>query len=259
MVDHGYLKIGPIRKIFKKIESFIYRLPNRIVTSSPALADRIVLQVPKTPIVCLPDGGEISITPSLQKIEKLKKDLGISEKSNLVVYTGGFTEDKGVHHFLNALEHPFIESMENLTICLAGFPYERIASQINNHRLTHKIVVLDQFNSRRLTELLAIATVAVDPKDDQGFQASGKMVRYVLAGLPIVCFDTEVNRNYLGKDFPFVQSKDQGSFALSLVRLVNDELFRKRVIDQVKIRIPRFSGDYLGEVLEYEYHQLCLL
>jgi glycosyltransferase involved in cell wall biosynthesis len=257
MVDHGYLKIGIVKKIFKIGESFIYKLSDRIITSSPALADQIITHVPHTPIVCIPDGGEVLASPSIEKTNQLKKDLGISEGTKLVVYTGGFTEDKGIHHFLNALEHPFIESIDNLVVCLAGFPYERIAQQVINHPLTHKIIVLDQFNSRCLSELFSLTTVAVDPKDDQGFQASGKLVRYILAGLPVVCFGTEVNRVYLGDNFPFVEFKDQGSFALSLVRLVNDDLFRKRTIEQVKSCIPRFSTDYLAEVIEYEYKQLC--
>jgi glycosyltransferase involved in cell wall biosynthesis len=203
-------------------------------------------------------GSEVSAAPSYEKINKLKKDLGLLDNTNLVIYTGGFTEGKGVHYFLDALEHPSVGLIDNLVVCLAGFPYERIAQQLVNHRLAHKIVVLDQFNSGCISELCSLATIAVDPKDDQGFQGSGKLVRYIRAGLPIICFDTEVNRAYLGNNFPFISHKNQDSFASSLIRLINDGVFRKQVTEQVISRIPYVDTDYLGEMIEYEYLQVCL-
>jgi hypothetical protein len=56
MVDHGYLKIKMVKKLFTMIESSVYKLPDRIITSSRALADRVAMYALHIPIVCIPDG-----------------------------------------------------------------------------------------------------------------------------------------------------------------------------------------------------------
>jgi len=258
MVSHGYLNIFFIKTLFKWAERLIYGFPDRIITSSQGLADTIVQLVPDHVIGCIPDGGNSGVNTSLQKVLKLKDDLGIPHDANLVVYTGGFTNDKGVTHLLRALEHPHVQVLDNLYICLAGFPYEKIALQVINHSMTHKIVVLDQFKSSRLDDLFALAMVVVDPKDEQGFQASGKMIRYIMAGLPIVCFNTGVNRSYLGNEYPFASLTDQGSFAQKIIQMVGDPLFYKQAIDWVKSRQKLFLSDTLARAVEYEYIQLCI-
>ncbi len=256
MVNHGYLNIGIVKKVFIWIERLIYKIPDRIITSSQGLADTIVRLVPDRVIGCIPDGGILIEGQTLGQVSQLERDLGISESTNLVVYTGGFTGDKGLENFLKALEHPHFQGIENLIICLAGSPYQSIASHIKKHILSPQMVVLDEFKSSRLQDLFSLATVVVDPKDAQGFQASGKMIRYIMAGLPIVCFNTGVNRAYLGEEYPF--AVDSGSFAQKLIQMITDPIFSQQVIDWVKSRQKFFQSQVLAQAVEYEYIQLCI-
>jgi glycosyltransferase involved in cell wall biosynthesis len=259
MVQHGYLQNFFIRKVFKIIESWIYRLPHRIITSSRTLADSIALKAPHQIIGALPDGEEIiSQNKGGLGSKKIKRDLGIPEHASLVVYTGGFTADKGIQHLLRALEHPSLQSMKDVYICLAGSPYGVIARAIEQHVMTNRIVVLDHFKTHRLDDLFVLADVVVDPKDAGGFQSSGKLIRYIMAGLPIVCFNTEVNRTYLGEGYPFASLEEFGSLAQKIVQVISDPIFSQQATDWVVSRQKFFRSDTLAQALVNEYVQLCI-
>ena len=103
MVNHGYLNIEIVKKVFTWIERLIYKIPDRIITSSQGLADTIVRLVPDHVIGCIPDGGILAEGQVLRQVSQLKSDLGISQNTNLIVYTGGFTGDKGLENFLKVL------------------------------------------------------------------------------------------------------------------------------------------------------------
>jgi glycosyltransferase involved in cell wall biosynthesis len=49
-----------------------------------------------------------------------------------------------------------------------------------------------------LPDYLLISDIAVEPKIDKAGEASGKVINYMGAGLPVVCFDSQNNRRFLG-------------------------------------------------------------
>ena len=77
-----------------------------------------------------------------------------------------------------------------------------------------------------------------------------------MAGLPIVCVNTGVNRAYLGKEYPFAIDVD--SFAQKTLQLITDPIFSQQVIDWVKSRQKFFQSNMLARAVEYEYIQLCI-
>jgi len=69
---------------------------------------------------------------------------------------------------------------------------------------------LDYF---KLPQFLRICDVAVDPKGVDTRQASGKMLNYMAAGLPIVCFNKTNNRKYLNEGGYFCRCESAQSLA----------------------------------------------
>src|SRR5207247_135295 len=45
---------------------------------------------------------------------------------------------------------------------------------------------------------LGVASIAIEPKAGESAEASGKLLNYMAAALPVVCFDTENNPALLG-------------------------------------------------------------
>jgi len=50
-----------------------------------------------------------------------------------------------------------------------------------------------------LPDYLLISDVAVEPKMEKAGEASGKVINYMGAGLPVVCFEGKNNRRFLGE------------------------------------------------------------
>ena len=59
-----------------------------------------------------------------------------------------------------------------------------------------------------LPQYLYLADLAVDPKLDDAGEASGKIINYMGAALPIVCFEGPNNRRFLGDQGIFARSGD---------------------------------------------------
>ena len=96
--------------------------------------------------------------------------------------------------------------------------------------------------------------MAVDPKLVEAGEGSGKIVNYMGAGLPIVCFDTKNNRALLGKFGIFARTGDSLDLADKIVHaLENDRLAESAGLKNRKRAISKFSWHAAGEILSEIY------
>jgi glycosyltransferase involved in cell wall biosynthesis len=79
-----------------------------------------------------------------------------------------------------------------------------------------------------LPDYLLISDIAVEPKIDKAGEASGKVINYMGAGLPVVCFDSQNNRRFL---------EDGGIYAAEnrIENLAGKMLWAVENLDQAKI------------------------
>ena len=100
-----------------------------------------------------------------------------------------------------------------------------------------------------------MSDIAVDPKEAIVRQASGKMLQYMGAGLPIVCFDTENNREYLGDGGTYVREVTAQSLADAIGTLIvsSDERTKKGQYNQERAKMFRWEKS--AEQLEQLYVQ----
>ncbi|MEP7162247.1 MAG: glycosyltransferase family 4 protein, partial [Candidatus Moraniibacteriota bacterium] len=108
-----------------------------------------------------------------------------------------------------------------------------------------------------LPEILSMSDVGIDPKESRVGQASGKMLQYMGAGLPVVSFDTENNREYLGEGGEYAREISGKSLADAVLRLLRDPTLRARKGEANQKRAKEnFSWDKTGESLEQIYLSL---
>ncbi|RJP95077.1 MAG: glycosyltransferase [Desulfobacteraceae bacterium] len=248
MRSHGYLRIGLIQKIFNFIEKIIHRMPNQVFVSSPGLKQKINGDRKENDAFVLTDAPTLtykSNPPANLVHNRHESDLPS------VVYTGGFTPDKGLEQLFEVIAY----SIKNGLLChwiIAGDPLKQL---IVPEEIKTALTVISPLGYERLSELLQRADVACDPKRGNILQGSGKLLNYMYAGLPTVCFDGPAQRFYLGDELAAIfiarDTEDFYHILKTLLAMPADE--KRKLKAKILKRVNEFSWAQSARMLENHY------
>lgn len=256
MVSHSYLKAMGLQKFFGMIERCIDGLGDRTVASSWDNVKRINMVHRTHPAELLLDGVRLSMFVGLPSVASLRERFHIPADRVVVTYTGALIPNKGIKLLLDAI--PIVCAVQpNVHFVIAGFPVDQIVSYIQQDVFRKQVTVISPLPYFELAQILHLSDIGVDPKESTTKQASGKMLQYMGAGLPIVCFDTENNRKYLD-DGGSIYADDATAegLARAISTLVASEERRKTKGVLNRARAERFSWESSAEKLEKIYHSI---
>ena len=239
MESHGYLQGGVIKKIFVFLENFIFKLGDFTITSSGELRDRISKILKNNNIEVVLDGVDI------KKYDKIE---GVQNEGILnFIYSGAFVSNKGIDILLEAILMVSKSGVSGVRFILAGGPLSNIQEFIESNNLSEITKIISPLNYADLPKVNKMGNVAIDPKTSKVGQASGKILQYMAAGLPVICFDRENNRNYLGGAGYYVKDfSSQGLFEAIIYFLNNQDKIKS--MSQIAIEeINNFTWDSSGE------------
>ena len=92
---------------------------------------------------------------------------------------------------------------------------------------------------------------AVDPKVDAAGEASGKIINYMGAGLPVACFDNPNNRRFLGQAGAFAPQPTPRELAQAILELLQDPEERRRKGALARRRVEEeFSWEAGGRIYQ---------
>lgn len=259
MVSHSYLGGGWLRRLFEWIERVIDNLGDLAVTSSWKNTKEIAVLRKKNAPITVPDGVGTDHDETVDfPRAALRRKYGIPEDALVVTYTGALVANKGIRHFVNAI--PLILSGDpRARIVVAGFPWNEVAPYFEGKSWMDRVTPITPLPYFSLREILAMSDVGIDPKEEGVGQASGKMLQYMGAGLPVACFDTENNREYLSDGGEYAHESSSPGLAAATLRLLRDPELRKRKGAANRTRAQeRFSWDRTGDVLEGVYQKLFM-
>lgn len=172
------------------------------------------------------DGVDLEIFKNpaeLKEDEKLKIEKIKNWKSDakLLVYIGGLSDNKGVGDLLGAFgklgfgEFGELVSQEKAELwkkngwklLLGGFGKDekKYRKYIRENNLADKVYLAGRVKYFSLPAYLALADAAIDPKNGSA-ESSGKLMGYMAAGLPIICFENEFNRSRLGEKGSYLEN-----------------------------------------------------
>lgn len=253
MVSHKYLHIGSLKKIFEWIERFIDNLGDVAITSSWANTEEIGKIRKKKKPFTVADGVNLENYHVFSNRAEIRKKYSIPEEALVVTYTGALVPNKGILFFLEAI--PLIlEGHPGAHIVIAGFPWNEVEEYFEGKSWLERVTIITPLPYFSLPEILHMSDVGIDPKEGRFGQASGKMLQYIGAGLPVVSFDTENNREYLGEGGEYAREVSGVGLAEGVLRLLRDPELRKRKGEANKERAAeRFSWDRTGALLEEIY------
>ena len=198
MLSHGYLKRG-LKFIFRLLENLINKLGDYAITSSWQMSEEIKKSRHDGKVETVLDGTSLDSFKIEKSKEEIRKEWELPEKKFIVGYTGSLVNNKGINYFMESI--PVVLKKErNILFAIGGFPTEHVEKFIRENNLSREDVrLISPLDYFKLPELLKALDIGVDPKDASVAQASGKMLNYMAAGLPVICFDKINNRKYLGE------------------------------------------------------------
>jgi glycosyltransferase involved in cell wall biosynthesis len=193
----NWLKSKPIKWLFHNFEKFICKLPDFFICSSVSngeiIKNRFHIKPEKIKVVI--DGVHTDFFNRPPKTE-FKTKLGIPQDAPLIIFTGALLAAKGIWNLVDAI--PMVLSKnKDIHFLIVGYPVEETEKRIKELGVeanVHMTGMVDYFD---LPDYLLISDIAVEPKIDKAGEASGKVINYMGAGLPVVCFDSQNNRRFL--------------------------------------------------------------
>jgi glycosyltransferase involved in cell wall biosynthesis len=207
MVDHRFLSgkdSWAYRPLFW-LEGRIDLMPEAVITSSENAANLLARSF-RTPInrvytVCdrvdtrrfrpVDDGfrGEV---------EDLRRRLGIPEDRRVVVYLGLLAKYQGTDVLLQAARI-LSQQMPNVHFLVMGYPgADSYGRQAESMGLASHTSFTGRIPYDEAHLYLGLGDVAVSPKMS-ATEGNGKLSNYMAMGLPIVVFDSPINREILGE------------------------------------------------------------
>ena len=254
MISHNYLKPKKLQKIFTLIEKFINSLPDTTITSSQELEEEIK-KTNKGSVTTVYDGVNQANYQTIKSKKGIRKKLGIPTDKLIVVYTGALIANKGINHLLDAILI-ITKNTEGIHFVIAGSPADKIKKYIEKNNLNKRVTLINPLSYFDLPNINLASDIAIDPKESNVFQASGKIIQYMAAGLPVVCFDRKNNREYLNNAGYYVKDVSGDGIAKGIMHFFKNQksIAEKSLI--AKQIAKNFSWEASVNKIEYIYKKL---
>jgi len=258
LVSYGTIrKNGLLHRLVGWFERLLCRLPDFFFTSSVKSRNVLLDQfgVREEKVVLLPDVlPERFFRPGSDR-QALRKELAIPVRKRIVMYTGSLLKGKGIEHVLEAMRILCGQDREVFFV-LVGYPLDEAASFVSAHGLEDRVLLPGRISYEALHRWLACADVALEPKIGRSGEASGKLLHYMAAGLPVVCFNTLNNRELLGDIGYYAKEISSEAFAAAIAAALGDgEKALARGRQGSMIAAERYSMQAIGSVMLETYRR----
>ncbi|MBI3120190.1 MAG: glycosyltransferase family 4 protein [Candidatus Kerfeldbacteria bacterium] len=251
MRAYGWAR-GFVQRFFSVIETWIDRCADLLVTSSEENTEQLRVRSPHQPITFVPDGVAIDAFKNLPSKHDLRKQFGIDTTVVVIGYTGAFTEDKGFPLLLSALENVLSED-SSAHVIIGGFPDDHVREWVQHQKFKDRFRIISPLYYDDVPRLLATCDIAADPKNSLTQQSSGKILNYMAAGLPIVCFDRPTNRAYVGDGAQYAVSESADALAEAIKILCQNVSLRTQMGEENRLRALNWTWAHTAATLEQVY------
>lgn len=250
--SYGWLERAPfVRPAFRLVEKFITRWAEQAVGSNVSVSQFLEeeMGLPPERVCTIIDGVHMGFFTGSEGRD-LKAELGIDPKRPVVLYTGALLASKGVDNFFKAIPFVLKEAPEAFFL-VVGYPVEESKQLVQDLGVAEHCHFAGQTDYFELPDYLNIGDVAVDPKVDAAGEASGKIINYMGAGLPVACFDNSNNRRFLGETGAFAPKPTPEGLARAVLELLADPDARQKKGEEARRRVEReFSWEAGGRFYE---------
>jgi len=192
----------------KLLETCLMKFANQIICSSEHSLNKIQHDFSVKPNkISLAQDGADSSTP-LKKDQKLElmNQLKLPTDKILIVYSGALLDSKGLNELKNIIKNANPEKTHFLII---GYPTDDLQTFLEAQKLLNHCTLTGRIEFQNLSNYLNLADIAIDPKQNDSGEGSGKMLNYLSCGLPVLAFNTLNNRDFLPAGTPLASDTNQ--------------------------------------------------
>jgi len=257
MVSHNYLGAGILKKIFFWIEKFIDNLGDATISSSEENTREIAKMKKNGIVETVLDGVNLDHYSQKPTREELKKELELPENKTILTYTGALVMNKGISYLLEAIPN-VIKTNPNTFFIIAGFPIENAQNFVKEKNLEKNVRLIHPLDYFKLPEILLASDAGIDPKDSSTGQASGKILQYMGAGLPVICFDRKNNRDYLQEGGIYAQEISANSLKEKILEFSNNIESFKSLGEINKQKAKNLSWDISAKKIQTIYEKITI-
>lgn len=249
--------LGLLRRAFAGIEWMIDHLPARIACSSPAslriARERFGVAADRLQLVA--DGVDVDEHDANR--QRARAQLGVGDDETLVVYSGSLLPVKGLAALHETIAAAAARGVP-VRFLLIGYPTEATAAFLHDRHLEPVCQLTGRVAFEEIGGYLAAADIAIEPKAGDSGEASGKLLNYMAAGLPVVCFDTPNNREILGEHGCYASAGSADGLVEGLAELAagRDAARARGLAGRQRVR-AKYSWDASAAILEQLYRD-CL-
>lgn len=246
--SHGLFRKKPfLRWPVKTIERLLMWYADYIVCSSTH-SKKIISEefnLANSKISLVQDGANPASLVAIEKRAMLTQKLNLPTEKFVVVYSGAMLDAKGLAQLKDIILA--CKPHDEIHFLLIGYPIENITPFLIEHDLEKRCTLTGQVNFEELTDYLFLADVAIDPKNTDAGEGSGKMLNYLACGLPVVAFKTPNNANFLPNNTPLANSVNEIVTQLSTLK-ANPVLYS----DTSKANLKQFEQYYSWSVTKQQ-------
>jgi glycosyltransferase involved in cell wall biosynthesis len=252
-IDHGFFRANSLAgRLFRRLEQAINGFADKIITSSSAGFSELngTWGVASERIVPIIDGVDTDVFRPYPYSEARKRLL-LAPDVPVVAYLGILSTYQGTDLLLDCIALLNSQGVR-AHFLLMGFPCERYQAAAEARGIQDMITFTGKVDYSEAPMLLSAADIAVSPKLSLT-EANGKLFNYMACGLPVIAFDTPVNREVLGDTGVYARCGDAGDFAARIAELLADgealRSYSKKVRDKaVRDHAWHARGSQLEEV-----------
>ncbi len=245
-----------IKTVFGRAETWLTSLPDQIITSSTRFAEVVRDQFGRVEVTTLADAVDTERFQPTTASAALRAELGIPADRQVVVFLGVLTGYQGVDHLLEAASR-IIAHRNNVHFLIMGYPnVEAYRERAADLGITNHVTLPGRIDYDRAADYITLGDVAVSAKLSMT-EANGKLYNYMACGLPIVVYDSPINREILGDLGCYATFGEVDSLAFEIDRLLDDEPGRRELGTALRTRaVDQYSWKRAGKDLVQLYRDL---
>lgn len=205
--EHGAFKKRPwLKTPVRLIERTLLKLARTVICSSSHAMEKFAadFNLNRDKLFLVQDGADPASPVSETDLAAHRTKYNIPADKTIVMYTGGLVGSKGLENLQEVIR--LCRDLAQVHFVIVGYPTENITPYLETHGLMDRCTLTGQTPFEDLSKFLALADIAIDPKKGDAGEGSGKMLNYLAAGLPILAFETQNNRDFLPPETELVTS-----------------------------------------------------
>lgn len=264
-IELGFIKNKLVIKLLKKLELFIYKNSDQIITLSPGMYNNLLNKgISESKLSVIPNIANIPLYDSVKEDKNLiKKNLGLENKF-VCIHPGTMGFVNGLDNILDVAKKIY-EIDKDIVFILVGEGKEKnkLIEKKENEKIEN-VFILDPMPKQDVVNLIKSSDIGIMSVINYKIledNSANKFFDFLAAGLPIIINykgwqGKELNDYNCGYSCEYTDTSDM---ALKIIELKNnEELFNEMKINSKKLANQKYSLEVSLEKLYEVFNKVSI-